>query len=557
MEFGHKTNPRASILSQILSGRIKNGEWIPVLLCAFPIIATGLYKGGEAAIAIYLLGLYIVFLVSWGFMRENKIIIEKNIFFVPIAIFVVSSFIATIFSPAFFSSIPGFIEYFSYFLFFLSLLILKPGKKKFLLLIFIFSLVELIVCFTEIKGARVSGTYNYASYIVIPLFFGLLYSFSIKRKTIKFILMALFLGTALLTGSRIVFVLILTLPFLIFEKKILWTIVPVLILAALLIPNPVGRRIKGKADIYSYQRPNLWKQAIKTALDRPITGWGHRNFEKVSLKYNFPVKGRYARAAKIAHNQFLQYFADGGIIFLFAYMLLFYVFFLNFRNMNRMERTFIALILIHSLFDNPIYLPTNFLMFLSVLYISGKKNQEYHINLSHSIRRLIPLLAIIYLLPLFSNYIVKRGERAFRSKDFEKASSFFSIGEALWPIPRNTLALSTVYEQFFLDTKEVDNLYYAFHFYQRAMESDPLDWKIPVETYKFLMRNKKNVGVKDPAKFLEKAIELNPKERKLYEMLIDEYQKEGRIEEINMIRLEMQKTSGPSDPSKFLDTDLH
>jgi len=534
-----KTDLGIGLLSQNFNSGIKKREWTEILLCAFPVFATGIFKGGESALAIYLLGLYLVFLLFYAVMRMEKFSIERNIFLLPVAIFTVSSFIATLFSSAFFSSFEGFIEYFAYFLFFLSLLLLKPEKKKFLLVLFIFSLLELIACFTQVKSGRVSGTYNYASYIVIPLFFGLLYSFSINKKLIKYILMALFLGATLLTGSRIVFVLILILPFFLFEKKILWTIVPVLIVAALLMPNPVGRRIKGKADVYSFQRPNLWKQATLTGMDRPITGWGPRNYKKVSLKYNFPVKGGYSRAAKIAHNQFLQYFADGGIIFLFAYILLFYVLFLNFRRLTRVERTFLVVIFIHSLLDNPIYLPTNFLLTLSVLYISDKRGEVYNVTISRGTRKLIPLLAILYFLPLFSFYMMKRGEQAFHDKEYERASIPLQVGEFCWPLTRNTIALATLHEQFFLETHELGHLYYAFYLYQGAMKNDPLDWKIPVKTYGFLMRNGKNAGVKDPAKLLERAIELNPKNKELYLMLIEEYQKAGRIEEINMIRYKM------------------
>ncbi len=541
MENSYKENLRVSFLKEFTKGIQKNKEWIPVFLCSFPVIATGVYRGGEPALASYLLGLYLVFLVFYSFIKEEKIIIERNIFFIPITIFVVSSFIITIFSPALIFSFIGFIEYFSYFLFFLSLIILKPEKNKFLFVLFIFSLIELVICYTEVRGGRVNGTYNYASYIVIPLFLGFLYSFNLNKKVLKYALMVLFLVAALLTGSRIVFVFILILPFFLIKRKILWAVIPILISIILIIPNPVGRRIKGQVDIYSLQRPYLWKQATLTAMDRPIVGWGLRNYEKVSLKYNFPVKGKYERAAKIAHNQFLQYFADGGVILLFAYILIFYVFLLNFRKLNIMERTLIGLILIHSLFDNTVYLPTNFLIFLSILYASNREEKKYKIVLSRNVIKLIPLLAILYLLPLFSNYLVNRGEIAFQRKNFEKASIAFSIAEALWPIPRNSLALATVQEQFFLNTQDLHHLFYAFYFYERAMESDPLDWKIPVKTYEFLMRNKRNAGVSNPAIFLEKAIELNLKERTLYEMLIREYQRSGKLEEASRVYFEMQK----------------
>lgn len=523
-------------------------KWIDVLLCVVPVLSTGLYKGGEPSIVSYILGLYLVFLVFWGVIRKDKIVILRNIFFIPIAIFTVSSFIATLFSSSFISSLPGFLEYFSFFLFFLSLLILKPDKNKLLLALFFFSLIELIICLTEVKTGRVNGTYNYASYIVIPLFLGFLYSNNINNRIIKYILMSLFLLTALLTGSRIVFVFIIALPFFLIKRRILWSIIPVLLILILIIPNPAGRRIKGQVDIYSFQRPNLWKQAFQTAIERPITGWGARNYEKTSLKYNFPVEGKYERRAKISHNQFLQYFADGGLILLFAYILIFYIYILNFKKLKLLDRSFIGLVLIHSLFDNTLYLPANFLLFLSVLYISSREKAEYNVKLSRNIRKLVPLLIILYLLPLSSIYLINQGEAAFNRKEFNRASFYFSIAESIWPTPRNTLALATVEEQFFINTKDLGHLFYAFYFYNRAMESDPLDWEIPVKTYEFLIRNKKNTGVKDPAIYLEKAITLNPKERMLYEMLIREYQRSGKLEEASRVYFEMQKTFGSLNP---------
>jgi len=525
------------------------GEWIDVILCSFPILSIGIYKGGEPSIATHIMGLYLVFLLFWGFIRKDKIVISKNIFFIPIVIFTMSSFIISIFSPSFISSFTGFLEYFSFFLFFLSLLLLKPDKSKLLLVLFFFSFIELIICLTEVKTGRVNGTYNYATYIVIPLFLGFLYSNNIDNKVIKYILMSLFLVAALLTGSRIVFLFIIALPFFLIKRKIYWSIIPILLILILLVPNPAGRRIKGQVDIYSFQRPNLWKQAVKTALERPITGWGSRNYEKVSLKYNFPVEGKYERSAKITHNQFLQYFADGGLILLFAYILIFYVYLLNFKKMKLLERSFIGLVLIHSLFDNVLYLPANFLLFLSILYISSREKEEYNVKISRIVRNLIPLLSILYLLPLSSNYLINQGEVAFNRKEFDKAYIRFYIAESIWPIPRNTLALATVQEQFFINTKKLGHLFFAFYFYNRAMKSDPLDWNIPFKTYEFLIRNKKNAGVENPSIYLEKAITLNTKERMLYEMLIKEYQRSGKLDEASRVYLEMQKTFGTLEPS--------
>ena len=515
-------------------------KWTEVIICSLPIFLIGFYKGGAAQVAVYLMGFYMVILLSVFLFIDKDIRIKKNSFLLPLTIFTGASLIVTLFSPAFLPSMEGFLEYFAYLIFFIALLLIKPDKKTLLLSVFVFCLIELIICFFQIGSSRVSGTYEYANFFVFPLVFGFLYSSTLENKIVKYSLMVLFFAFSVLTASRIVIVLILILPFLLFKHKKLAWIAPMLVGLVLLVPNPIKKRVIGKVEAYSLQRPNIWKQAIKTGLDRPLTGWGLRSFKNASLRYNFPVNGKYSKKANIAHNQFLQYFAEGGIILFLAYLFLFVVFFINFKNYGIFERILILVVFIHSLFDNILYLPANFLVFIAILFTADDSAGEYKVSFSLPGKVIFILLSFIYLVPLSAHFLSKKGETAYKNKEYGEALYYFSLCESLWPLPSYSTSLATVNEQLCYETDLVGYLSFAFYLYSEAMESNPLDWKLALKKYEFFKRHKERIYNKDAAEtaesFLLEAIELNPTNRMLYDKLMKDYKERGMKKEAGEIK---------------------
>lgn len=514
-------------------------KWTEVIICSVPIFLIGFYKGGASQLALYFMGLYMIALLSVFLFIDKDIRIKKNSFLLPLTIFTGASFIVTLFSPAFLTSMEGFLEYFAYLVFFISLLLIKPDKKLLLFGIFVFCLIELIVCFFQIGSSRVSGTYEYANFFVFPLVFGFLYSSKLENKIVKHSLMALFFVFSVLTASRIVLVLILILPFLLFKHKKLAWIAPMLLGLVLLVPNPIKKRVIGKIEVYSLQRPNIWKQAIKTGLDRPFSGWGLRSFERASLRYNFPVNGKYSKKAKIAHNQFLQYFAEGGLILLLSYLFLFVVFFINFKKYGNFERILILVVFIHSLFDNILYLPANFLVFIVILFTADDSAEEYTINFSLPGKVIFILLSFVYLIPLSAYFLSKRGETAYDNKEYGEALYYLSLSESLWPLPAYSTSLATANEQLFYETDLVGYLFFAFYLHSEAMESNPLDWELAFKKYEFYKRHKKNICNIDAAEtaesFILEAIELYPTNRMLYEKLLKDYEERGMEKEAEKV----------------------
>lgn len=511
---------------------IKRNDWNKIIFCSIPIFSIGLFGGGASQLAVYLMGFYMIILLSVSLFVNKDGLIIKNIFLLPIVLFTGASFVVTIFSPALLSSMEGFLEYFAYLVFFIALLLIKPDKKLLLLSIFVFCLMELIVSFFQIGSSRISGTYGYANFFVFPLVFGFIYSVEIENKKLKYPLMSLFFIFSILTGSRIVLLLILILPFFLFKRKIFALFIPILLGLILLVPNPIKKRVTGKIRIYSLQRPNIWRQAFKTGLDKPLTGWGLRSFEKASLVHNFTINGKYPKKARIAHNQFLQYFAEGGMIFFLAYLYLFTVFFVNFKKFEKTELVLILVIFIHSLFDNVLYLPINFLIFITLLYTADHSEEKNKITFSLPVKTVFILLSLIYIVPSSAYFAVKRAEKEFENQEYEKAMYSFSLAESLWPLPHYSTYLATANEQMFYETGMVSYLSFAFYLHSRAEKNNPIDWQLPFNKYKFFKRHKKSIHNENADEtaesFLLEAINLNPKDRKLYEILLNDYKAKGQ-----------------------------
>ena len=349
--------------------------------------------------------------------------------------------------------------------------------------------------------------------------------------------MALFFVFSVLTASRIVLVLILVLPVLLFKNKKLAWVTPILLGLVLLVPNPVKKRVTGKVEVYSLQRPNIWKQAIKTGLDKPIPGWGLRSFEKASLRHDFQVEGEYLKKAKIAHNEFLQYFAEGGVVLLLSYLYLFVVFFMNFKKFGKIERILITVVFIHSLFDNVLYLPANFLIFIVLLFTADDSVEEHKVSFGLPVRFVLLLLSFLYLIPSSAYFLAKKGETEFNRQEYRKALYHISLAESLWPLPVYSTSLATMNEQMFYETGSLSYLSFAFYLHSKAAESNPIDWKLPFRKYEFFKRHKKNIynyndyAANTAASFLLEAIELNPKDKRLYEILKEDYIERGMEKE--------------------------
>jgi hypothetical protein len=218
---------------------------------------------------------------------------------------------------------------------------------------------------------------------------------------------------------------------------------------------------------------------------------------------------------------------------------LFIVFFINFKKFGKTGKLLILLIFIHSLLDNILYLPANFLIFIVLLYTAGDSEGDHKIGFSLLVKFVFIFLFLIYLVPISAYWAVKKAETEFKKQEYKSAMRYFSIAESLWPLPRYSTYLGTINEQMFYETGFVSYLSFAFYLHSRAEKSNPLDWELPFNKYKFFKRHKKTIKNENAGEtaesFLLKAIELNPKNRMLHETLLKDYKERGMEEKAKEI----------------------
>ena len=178
---------------------------------------------------------------------------------------------------------------------------------------------------------RIEGNTSYPNFLSLLLIGGITALIFISIRIFKLNRKSLFLTiplTLLLffflvkTGSRNIIVLIPFVAFFIvftFKKRFSLIMLFVILILMLIIPSKSKNRMFHEAEInpYGVQRINIYKQAVNIGIDNLPFGIGYGNFHYYSLKNNFPVEGRigrYAAHAKIAHNEYLEWFVNAGIL---------------------------------------------------------------------------------------------------------------------------------------------------------------------------------------------------------------------------------------------------
>lgn len=266
------------------------------------------------------------------------------------------------------------------------------------------------------------GNVNYfAEYIIIPLTLAVPLFFAAKYKMVKIFLFAgiYFMGSSLVLtftrGSYLAFGTALLFMFILFilregitqtfnnhKKLIILFLLLVLIASAIIfIPNPLNERgtalyrIKSRTSIHQMthgssiaRRMAIWKFTWMMIEDKPILGSGLGTFQYNSLKYQaeFFDQGNnrsiypYGIADK-AHNEYLQLWAELGIIGFIVFLWIviqYFVFGIRFlkrrKSNNKMQFALIIgfmgavfAVLIDALFGFPLHLPASISLFWLIL----------------------------------------------------------------------------------------------------------------------------------------------------------------------------------------------
>jgi tetratricopeptide (TPR) repeat protein len=119
-----------------------------------------------------------------------------------------------------------------------------------------------------------------------------------RGAVLAFFIMALFLGIYRFGKRALVFLL-------------------VLVLAGLVLPNPIKQRVLDVSahDPYAYTRFEIWENSLNRVADRPW-GIGLGMYKYLSFQYRFPIENsivQYGKRAESAHNEYLQIAVELGV----------------------------------------------------------------------------------------------------------------------------------------------------------------------------------------------------------------------------------------------------
>ena len=73
---------------------------------------------------------------------------------------------------------------------------------------------------------------------------------------------------------------------------------------------------RGEIDPYNYQRTEIWRSTVRMIREFPVLGVGLSRYDDVARRFRPPVEGtigRYMKRQEVAHNEYLQYWAETGI----------------------------------------------------------------------------------------------------------------------------------------------------------------------------------------------------------------------------------------------------
>lgn len=273
---------------------------------------------------------------------------------------------------------------------------------------------------TRLYTNRAFSTFVYpnalAGYLVILIPFTSVFFFKIKKPLRYFYLIIPSLQVIALILSKSkggILSLILSLAILFWwllnrKWKLCSTIVIILVLL-IAISFPLLRK---SAENSFGVRVSYWKAAARMIKARPITGFGPGSFDRVFPR--FKEAGR--EDTKMAHNNYLQVFSEGGIIY-FLFFISFFYFALKNLHLGKDKtlimgiQTAVIAFLIHSLVDFDFYVPGITLLLFAIISL-GMEQSTPGKNASpkpylYSFLLLIPLVFIITLKIIWSDIYYK------------------------------------------------------------------------------------------------------------------------------------------------------
>ena len=441
---------------------------------------------------------------------EKTSYLAKTPLYLPLLLFLIIGSISVVRTNFFYYSTQEFFRITSAFLLFFLVANNSKEENKFILPLI---LAANIVAFIGIQNyfrhsfsVAVSTLPNHnllAGYLVISISLALglfLFNKGNLQKRLPFLfliilpLICLILAKSrggLLSLMAALFVLILAA----LNRKKRWILVTLSLLVILLLftPNPMMKRLIhiGEEDPHAYERLLVWRATLDIIKDYPLFGTGLGTFRDYYPQYK-PQIG--FRTAGFAHNEYLQYGAELGLIGLALALWFLILLFKHSKRLLFQKESGISIVLVssmvgilaHSLVDfnlHTIPITTTFFYLLG-LSVSSQRVVIQKPERSPLARRGIALLIIIVTL-LYGTFLIqpylarlywKRGNLYLEGGKREEALFQYQRAIALQPrCPLYHKVLANLYweEEYLgralMEYKKAVNLYPRNVFYHRAL----------------------------------------------------------------------------------------
>jgi len=536
----------------------------------------------EAVLKLFILIMLAIWLVKIINTEEHSYQKTKLNLLIILFILVLITFV--LISEAKIISLKDFIIFFSYFfIFFLIINNIDKGKtfNSFINLLFIIS--SLISIYTIIQYYGIDpylsdlhsltstiGQKNWISNylaMIFPVLFSYFLSEKTRKKIIYFFLLSILYVTLMICQSRGIWISIsitvILAIYIIFKlkfyeifkinKKWLFLLLITFLIITIIYStdNPLNKSAitvpQRAISTFDEQDPSIntrlliWKTTFEMIKDNPLLGSGVGTFKMNYLDYQAeflkdnPYYIKYSGKAGEAHNEYLQLWAELGIIGLGLFLLIFYFFYKTIfdfykKNKNIKDRTItlslvmgIICFLIHSLFTFPLHVPALGITFFAIMGLTVvymRKTNLYEIDSDNCLKEVklinkkikIALSILIFIFMIFAvnlvvikPYIAElyyfKGMRYNVDKNYTKSLPNFQYAVQLDPYNGRILhALGTTY--------------YNLNIFSKAEEilQEAKKYMIDVNTFYILGLNYSKLNMfKEAEEEFQQAIYLNPK----------------------------------------------
>jgi O-antigen ligase/Tfp pilus assembly protein PilF len=536
----------------------------------------------EAVIKLFtiiLLTIWITKIINNGkyYLRKTRLDQSVILFILVIAISILISDVKII-------SLREFIIFSSYFLIFLLIVNNIDNKKIFNSFIYLFfTISSLVSIYTVMQYYGIDpylsdlhsltstiGQKNWISNylaMIFPVLFSYFLSEKIRKKIIYFFLLSILYATLMICQSRGIWISIsitvILAIYIIFKlkfyeifkinKKWLFLLLITFLIITIIYStdNPLNKSaitvLQRAISTFDENDPSIntrlliWKTTLEMIKDRPIFGSGIGTFKMNYLNYQAeflrknPGYIKYSGKAGEAHNEYLQIWAELGIIGLALFLLIFYFFYktiIDFykSSKNIKDKTImlglvmgITCFLIHCLFSFPLHVPALGITFFAImgltvvymrktnLYEIGSDNCLKEVKLiNKKIKIAFSILIFIFMIFAVNLLVIKpyiaelyyfKGMRYNVDKNYTKSLPNFQYAVQLDPYNGRILhALGTTYYNLNIFSKAEEIL-------QKAKK-----YMIDVNTFCILGLSYSKLNMfKEAEEEFKQAIYLNPK----------------------------------------------